>query len=423
MQRRTFLKNAATVSAFTILKPDIVFKSRVNSAIRVGIIGCGKRGTAVITSMSQNTNTHIIAMADLFEDKLQKGLPVYSQLNSAKTLPAISSSYMYRGSKAYLKLIENKDVDAVLISTPAYAHPFILEAAVDGGKHVYCEKPVAPDTEGCKRVLRVGEKLSSKLSVVIGFQIRYASVYGEMVRRVQQGDIGELVNAQLFYISSGTDVAEPKNMSDDEFRIRNHFHFEELSGGILLDQGIHMLDVCNWTLAEHAINAMGTGGLKGGPKLGNAWNNYLVAYQYPNNVNVSIHSTQIGPFFSDVCCRFIGTEGVAEAHYSGGVFINGTKAWDSGIPKTESEISPEKRAAGVFLSSLQDADANKEKAFIKSIESGNYINHIKPGVESTLTAILGRNAARAGKKTSWEEIIQANERIDPKLNLAQFDKA
>jgi len=422
MQRRTFLKNAATVSAFTILKPDIVFKSRVNSAIRVGIIGCGKRGTAVITSMSQNTNTHIIAMADLFEDKLQKGLPVYSELNSAKTLPAISSSYMYRGSKAYLKLIENKDVDAVLISTPAYAHPFILEAAVDGGKHVYCEKPVAPDTEGCKRVLRVGEKLSSKLSVVIGFQIRYASVYGEMVRRVQQGDIGELVNAQLFYISSGTDVAEPKNMSDDEFRIRNHFHFEELSGGILLDQGIHMLDVCNWTLAEHAINAMGTGGLKGGPKLGNAWNNYLVAYQYPNNVNVSIHSTQIGPFFSDVCCRFIGTEGVAEAHYSGGVFINGTKAWDSGIPKTESEISPEKRAAGVFLSSLQDADANKENAFIKSIESGNYINHIKPGVESTLTAILGRNAARAGKKTSWEEIIQANERIDPKLNLAQFDK-
>ena len=422
MQRRTFLKNAATVSAFTILKPDIVFKSRVNSAIRLGIIGCGKRGTAVITSMSQNTNTHIFAMADLFEDKLQKGLSVYSQLNSAKTLPAINSSCVYKGSKAYLKLIENKDVDAVLISTPAYAHPFILEAAVDGGKHVYCEKPVAPDTEGCKRVLRVGEKLSSKLSVVIGFQIRYASVYGEMVRRVQQGDIGELVNAQLFYISSGTDVAEPKNMSDDEFRIRNHFHFEELSGGILLDQGIHMLDVCNWTLAEHAINAMGTGGLKGGPKLGNAWNNYLVAYQYPNNVNVSIHSTQIGPFFSDVCCRFIGTEGVAEAHYSGGVFINGTKAWDSGIPKTESEISPEKRAAGVFLSSLQDADANKENAFLKSIESGNYINHIKPGVESTLTAILGRNAARAGKKTSWEEIIQANERIDPKLNLAQFDK-
>src|SRR5690349_21186695 len=131
MQRRTFLRNAATVSAFTILKPDLVFKSRLNSAIRVGIIGCGNRGTAVITSMSQNTNTHIIAMADLFEDKLQKGLSNYNKLNAAKNLPDISSSAMYRGSKAYLKLIENKDVDAVLISTPAYAHPFILEAAVD----------------------------------------------------------------------------------------------------------------------------------------------------------------------------------------------------------------------------------------------------------------------------------------------------
>jgi myo-inositol 2-dehydrogenase / D-chiro-inositol 1-dehydrogenase len=423
MQRRTFLRNAATVSTFAILKPDIVFKSLVNSAIRVGIIGCGNRGTAVITSMSQNTNTHIIAMADLFEDKLQKGVSVYNQLNSAKNLPAISSSYLYKGSKAYLKLIENKDVDAVLISTPAYAHPFILEAAVTGGKHVYCEKPVAPDTEGCKRALAIGEKLSSKLSVVIGFQIRYASAYAEMVRRVQQGDIGELVNAQLFYISSGTDVPEPRNMSDDEFRIRNHFHFEELSGGILLDQGIHMLDVCNWTLKQHATNAIGTGGMKGAPKLGNTWNNYQVAYQYPNNINVSIHSTQLGPVFGDVCCRFIGTEGIAEAHYSGGVFINGTKAWDSGIPKTESEISPEKRAAGVFLSSLHDADANKEKAFITSIESGNHLNHIEAGVESTLTAILGRNAARTGKKTSWDEIIQANEKIDPKLNLGQFDKS
>jgi myo-inositol 2-dehydrogenase / D-chiro-inositol 1-dehydrogenase len=422
MHRRTFLRNAATVSAFTILKPDIVFKSRVNSAIRVGIIGCGNRGTAVITSMSQNTNTHIIAMADLFEDKLKKGLSTYNQLNSVKNLPAISSSAVYKGSKAYLKLIENKDVDAVLISTPAYAHPFILEAAVDGGKHVYCEKPVAPDTDGCKRVSRIGEKLSDKQSVVIGFQIRYASAYAEMVKRVQQGDIGELVNAQLFYISSGSDVPEPKNMSDDEFRIRNHFHFQELSGGILLDQGIHMLDVCNWTLKGHAINAIGNGGMKGGPKLGNTWNNYQVAYQYPGNINVSIHSTQVGPTFGDVCCRFIGTEGVAEAHYSGGVFINGTKAWDSGIPRTEGEISAEKRAAGVFLSSLHDADANKENAFIKSIETGNHVNEIKSGVDSTLTAILGRNAAIAGKKTSWDEIVTANERIDPKLNLVQFDK-
>jgi myo-inositol 2-dehydrogenase / D-chiro-inositol 1-dehydrogenase len=422
MERRSFLKNAAAVSAITILKPDIVFRSRANSAIRVGIVGCGNRGTAVISSMSANTPTNIIAMADLFEDKLQAGRIKYNQLNSAKGYPEIKQSNIYRGSNAYLQLCGNKDVDAVLISTPAYAHPTIMEAAVAAGKHVYCEKPVAQDVEGCKRVQRVGEKLNGKLSVVIGFQIRYASPYVEMVKRIQRGDIGDLVNAQLYYISSGSELHEFKNSSDDEFRIRNHFHFETLSGGILLDQGIHMLDVCNWALQGHALNAIGRGGTKGRSKGGDAWNNYQVLYQYADNVNVSIHSTQIGPHFGDVCCRFIGTKGIAEAHYSGGVFINGENKWDSGIAKVESELTPEKRAAGVFLSALHDADANKENVFIKSIETGKHLNETLSGAESTLTAILGRNAAKEKREMTWQEILNSNEKLDPKLDLAQFDK-
>src|SRR6187551_656494 len=150
MKRRSFLRTTATLSAFTILKPGIVFGSKANSAIRVGIIGCGNRGTAVISSMSKNTNTNIIAMADLFTDKLQTAEPVFSKLNGDKSFPAINKSNIYKGSQAYKRLLENKDVDAVLISTPAYAHPEILEAAVAAGKHAYCEKPVAPDVEGCK---------------------------------------------------------------------------------------------------------------------------------------------------------------------------------------------------------------------------------------------------------------------------------
>jgi predicted dehydrogenase len=258
--------------------------------------------------------------------------------------------------------------------------------------------------------------------VVIGFQIRYASPYVEMVRRIQQGAIGDLINVQLCYISSGSEIHEFRNVSDDEIRIRNHFHFEALSGGILLDQGIHMLDVCNWALKGHALNAIGKGGTKGAPKVGDTWNNYQVLYQYPDNVNVSIHSTQIGPAFGDVCCRFIGTKGIAEAHYSGGVFINGEDKWDSGIAKGENELTAEKRAAGVFLSSLYDADANKEKAFINSIESGIHLNETHSGTESTLTAILGRNAARAKKEMSWNEVIQSNEKLDPNLKLTRFDK-
>src|SRR6476659_8488857 len=112
MHRRTFLKSTATISAFTILKPDIVFGSRANSAIRVGVIGCGNRGTAVISSMSANTNSNIIAIADLFDDKLQAATQTFSQLNTTKGFPALTQSNIYHGSKAYFRLLENKDVDA-----------------------------------------------------------------------------------------------------------------------------------------------------------------------------------------------------------------------------------------------------------------------------------------------------------------------
>jgi myo-inositol 2-dehydrogenase/D-chiro-inositol 1-dehydrogenase len=112
---------------------------------------------------------------------------------------------------------------------------------------------------------------------------------------------------------------------------------------------------------------------------------------------------------------------MAEAHYSGGVFIKGDNQWDSGIAKEASELTPAQQAAGVFLSSLYDADANKEKAFIKSIESGNHLNETSSAAESTLTAILGRESAHAKKEMSWDEIVSSNERLDPKLNLAQFD--
>ena len=422
MKRRTFLKSAATVSAFSILKPAIVFGSKANSAIRIGVIGCGNRGTAVISSMIANTNSSIVAMADIFDDQLQKATPVFNKVNAAKSIPAIPPANIYQGSKAYLKLLENKNVDAVQISTPAYSHVGFLEAAVMAGKHVYCEKPVAPDVDGCRRAIQLGEKLNGRQSVVIGFQIRHATAYAEMVSRIQRGDIGEMITVQLYYLSSAGPIITRNNVSDDEVRIRNHFYFNAMSGGILLDQGIHMLDICNWVLQGHPLNAVGRGNARARTEIGDTFSNYQVVYQYPNNVNVSIHTTQLGHQFGDVCCRFIGTKGIAEAHYSGGVFINGDNKWDSGIAKSESALTPQQQAAGVFLSSLHDADANKEQAFINSIQTGNYLNETRSGAESTLAAILGRESAETQRAITWDEVYASNQKIDPKLNLAQFDQ-
>lgn len=421
MERRSFLRTTAAFSAVTILRPRIVFGSAANSAVRIGVIGCGNRGTAVISSISENTNTNIIAIADLFEDKLQAAEINYNKLNTAKGFPAINKKNIYKGSKAYVRLLENKDVDAVLISTPCYAHVEILEAALAAGKHAYCEKPVATDVDGCKRVIQAGERANGKQSVAIGFQIRHASAYGEMVKRIQRGDIGEMLTAQLYYFSSGAKINDVKNVSDDEYRIRNHYYYRALSGDTLLDQGIHMLDVCNWTLQGHPVNAIGRGSSKGRLPLGDAFSNFQVIYEYPNEVSISIHTTKVGPHFGDVCCRFLGTKGSAEAHYSGGVFIEGDNKWDSGISRTDAELTPQQQAAGVFNSSLHDADANKDKAFIDSITSGNYINETRSGAESTLTAILGRESATSQRAMTWDEVYFSNQKIDPKLNLAQFE--
>ena len=419
MKRRSFLKNAATISAITILKPGIAFSSSRNSAIQVGIIGCGSRGTEVISAMSRSTNVNIISIADLFEDKLREGKLRLDRLNAAKGFAEIKSPNIYRGSRAYADLLANKDIHAVLISSPCYTHPEFLEAAVIAGKHVYCEKPVAIDVAGCKKIERAGGK-AHKLSVVIGFQIRHASPYVEMIRRVQRGDIGDIINVQLYYFSSRIPLKPVENMSVDEGRIRNHFHFHALSGGILLDQGIHMLDVCNWGLQKLPIRATGTGGRKGAPQYGDTWNHYQALYQYPDGINVSIHCTQVGPAFGDVCARFIGTRGMAEAHYGRGVFIEGENKWDSGILRESQELTAEQRAAGVFTSSLHDANDNKVKSFINSIETAKYLNEARSGAESTLTAILGREAAMAKKELSWSDLLASNQTIDPKLNLSQF---
>lgn len=423
LNRRIFIKGAAAISAITILKPMTVFGTKANSSVQVGIIGLGGRGTSVIQSMSENAGIVITAAADLFEDKLINGVRELNSINKLRGFSEISKSNQFLGSKAYLRLLESKDIDAVLISSPAYTHAAFLEAAVEANKHIYCEKPASVDVAGCKRVERAGEKANGKLSIAIGFQIRHASAYQEMVRRIQNGEIGEVINAQLYYLSSGVGYKPFANAVDDEVRIRNQYKFRALSGGILLDQAIHMLDVCNWTLKGSPLMAKGSGNRKGSIEYGDTFNNYEVQYQYPQNVNVSLHSSQVGTRFGDVCARFMGTEGIAEAHYSGGVFIEGTNPWDSGILRSsQTKLTPELIAKGTTGDALFDANKNKVQAFIRSIESGNYLNETRSGSESTLAAIMGRNSAITNEEISMEEIRFSDEYLDPKLNLSQFDK-
>jgi myo-inositol 2-dehydrogenase / D-chiro-inositol 1-dehydrogenase len=422
MKRREFIQNTAAVSAITIISPSTAFGTKANSAIRVGLIGCGPRGTSVISSMSDHTNINIIALADLFKDRLESGKKQLDAQNKKKGFGDIAVENTYSGSKAYLRLIENKDVDAVQISSPAYTHADFLVAAALAGKHIYCEKPVSPDVAGCRKVEHIGKVVDGKISIAIGFQIRHASPYVEMVKRIQKGDIGTVLNVHLNYLATESAVGNIAGMSYDEARIRNQFNIHALSGGVMLDQAIHMIDVCNWALGKTPVSAIGSGGIDESHKFGDTWKHFQVVYQYPG-VNVSVHATQFGSYFGDVCAKFIGTKGTAEAHYSGGVYISGENPWDSGVLRnSDQKITEEQRRAGAFQSSLEDADPNKEIAFIKSIETGNYLNQTMSGVETTMTAILGREAAISGERMGYDELWNSNLRLDPMIDLTQFDK-
>ena len=373
-------------------------------------------------SFLNSTNTRMVALADIFNDKLEAAYRDRDAQHKEKGYQGVDKSKCFFGPDAWQKVIELNDVDIVQISSPAYSHPQFLEAAVKAGKHVYCEKPVALDVDGVKKVQEISAQVSDKQSVAIGFQIRKATAYSEMVKRIQNGDIGEVLSVQLYYYAASLGLKWRDDVSVDEARIRNHFWFWDLSGGTYIDQPIHLIDVCNWALKEKLpVLAVGSGDRNGRDDRGDVYSNCNVLYKYPGDIDVTVQSSQVGPVWGDVCTRFVGADGIAEAHYEGGVFVKGKNPWDSGIAKCpDKEISEEDRKSGSFKSALGDSDPNKEKHFVDSIVSGKHINEIEQGCNSTLSALLGRHAMTGQKPISWKEMINSGEDLNHGIDLSKF---
>jgi predicted dehydrogenase len=198
IDRREFMGRTAAVAAgVTILKPRVVFGSQANSAVRLGLLGCGGRGSGVTASFIEHTGAVLTAIGDAFPDQLDKARARLDEQSAKFGKPAVNTSKLYKGLNAYQALFADKDVDAVYIATPPWFHPMHLEAAIGAGKHIYLEKPVAVDVPGAKTVVALGEKArAKKLSLAVGFQIRHASPYVELAKRVHAGEIGTPVSAR-----------------------------------------------------------------------------------------------------------------------------------------------------------------------------------------------------------------------------------
>ncbi len=187
MNRRQFLGTTSAAGGILVVKPELVRGTAANSAVRLGFLGCGGRGTGVATAMVNNTNTRVVALADLFSDQLEKAKRYFDDIAQKKGYAGIDSKLIYRGPKAYQEIAQCKEADAILISTPDFFHAEHLDAVVDAGKHVYCEKPAGVDVVSCKRFLEIGKRAEGRLSLAVGFNVRWASQFTELIRRVQAG--------------------------------------------------------------------------------------------------------------------------------------------------------------------------------------------------------------------------------------------
>lgn len=393
--RRHFLRGmTASAASIMVLKSSTVFSAQANSAIELGIVGSGGRGQYIGRMMQRHgeNKVKVVAVQDPFKDRVDD---IGEQFE-------VEASRRYAGIPSYEDLIASQ-VDAVAVTSPPYFHPMQVAAAVDAGKHVWLAKPVAVDVPGCKSIAESAKKAEGKFTFLVDFQTRNSQYFKECADRIHKGEIGEPVLGHVYYHAGRLDPKHQPGMSEDEARLRNWVFDIKLSGDIIVEQNIHVLDVGNWYLNTLPLKAFGTCGRKARVDVGDCKDHFIVTYWYPNDVKVDFSSAQFTKGYDDLCIRLYGSKGTADTHYFGRVNITGDNPWEGTGEKTTDTMD-----VGV---------TNNVKDFVASIASGKFINTGEYPVTSTLTAILGRMAAYGEKEVTWDEMMKTDEKFEVNLKV------
>lgn len=418
LDRRKFVGMTAATAGVMFIKPELVFGTAANSAVSVGLLGCGGRGTEDALALVDTGGARVTALADLFPDQLAAARAHFDQAQQAKGYAALDASQLFPGPNAYQQIAASKRVDAIVIATPPYFHPHHLEAVVAAGKHVYLEKPVAVDVPGALKVVEIGKRAQGKLSLDVGFQIRDCPPFVEMVKRIHGGALGTIVCGEAHYLTGYLDRPPRPNASPVELRLRNWMYDRALSGDIILEQNVHVIDICNWILQAHPLKVSASGGRKGRPSGdGDVYGNYHAVFHYPNDVDVTFSSTQFAKGWWDVTERFFGTKGTSQSPYTGPLGIWGDEPWQWTGSGDDTADPQAFSATGKFASNLELADSEKKKAFVESIASGNFHNQADQGAESAISCMMAREAAYKRLEVSWDDIMKSKEVYDPKIDL------
>ncbi|MCS7024196.1 MAG: Gfo/Idh/MocA family oxidoreductase [Bryobacteraceae bacterium] len=369
MTRRSF---AGTAGPALLLPSGQIAGSKANSAIRMGLIGCGGRGVGLGTLLAREDRVRFTALCDLRPEQMEKAAP---HLKAA-------SAKRYRDYRELL----NTDLDAVVIATPVYQHPEQLESAVLAGKHVYCEKPAAVDVEGCRRVIRAGSRASARQCIVFGFQNRYGPGYRKAETLIRSNAIGAIKLARSNWIAStGIGKRSRAPVPPDQEKLIYWNVWRQYSGDIIVEQNVHGVDVLNWFLGSAPIKAYGTGGriLR---TYGDNLDHLNVTFVYPTGVHAVLTASQFGPNgYRVVSETFLGVEGVIE-----------TQRQSLSIYRNPKEVSLEKIEKDITETALEE--------FVQRILDHQPENTAARAAESTLTCILGRMAIDQKREVNWKEL-------------------
>lgn len=394
MNRRDFIKGAGgSAFSFTIIRPESIWSTQANGKIKLGLIGCGGRGTWIANLFQEQGGFTITALADYFAEKTEAAGEKFQ----------VPANRRYTGLQAYQRLLDGKSVDAVVIETPPYFHPMHAEAAVQAGVHVFLAKPIAVDVPGCLTIADLGRKATAKkLCFLVDFQTRTHPFYREAIKRVQYGEIGKIICGEATYHCGPTWDRQAEYIkkveTTAEDRLRAWGLSRELSGDVITEQNIHTIDVATWMLDAAPVKAVGTGGQT--RKYGTCWDHFAVIYHFPNKVLVTFNSKQLGQGQDDILCRMYGSEGTIETNYFGSVSIRGN------VPYKGGEL------VNLYKEGAQSNIAD----FYENIINSKYANTtVAPSVRSNLATILGRMAAYQHGEMTWDAMLKAGEKMEPDL--------
>ena len=389
--RRDFVKAATAASIAAAFPASFGVHAAGSDTIKVGVIGCGGRGTgAAIDCLKSAPGVEIVALGDLVPDRVDSSLARLTKEFPDKV--KVTKDRCFAGFDNYKGVLSVPDVNLIVTAAPPGFRPIHVKAAIEAGKHVFMEKPVAVDPVGVRSIIATSDLARQKgLAIVAGTQRRHQQRYLEMLKRVHDGQIGDIVAAQCYWNMGDLWVKEQTpGMSDIEWQCRNWLYFSWLSGDHIVEQHVHNIDVVNWAMRVMPKNVMGMGGRQArtAPQFGNIFDHFAVEFEYPNGVRVSSLCRQTKGAAERVEERIVGTKGVAWST-SSATRITGKKAWTF----EKDEINP-------YVQEHTD--------LIESIRKGRPLNEGRQIAESTMCAIMGRMSAYTGRALSWEWAMNAS---------------